>query len=134
MKKMKPLLFATLLGATLGMSHLSAYAQTPPSPTSATKPAYYVAEFQVTDPESIKPYSAQVESTFKPYSGRYVVRGGILDVKEGFGAQGRLVMIKFDSLTQAQDWYNSPAYQAIIPIRHRSGNTRAYIVEGLEEK
>ena len=132
MKKMKPLLFATLLGATLGMSHLSAYAQT--STPAATKPAYYVAEFQVTDPESIKPYSAQVESTFKPYSGRYVVRGGVLDVKEGFGAQGRLVMIKFDSLTQAQDWYNSPAYQAIIPIRHRSGNTRGYIVEGLEEK
>ncbi|HHZ8846567.1 TPA: DUF1330 domain-containing protein [Enterobacter cloacae] len=41
------------------------------------------------------------------------------DVKEGFGAQGRLVVIKFDSLKNAQDWYNSAAYQKIIPIRQQ---------------
>jgi uncharacterized protein (DUF1330 family) len=127
MKNMKPVCLAVLLGATIGTSHLEAHAQA----GSANRPAYYVAEFQATDPNGIKPYSAQVESTFKPFSGRYVVRGGELDVKEGFGAQGRPVVIKFDSTVQAQAWYNSPAYQAIIPIRHRSGNTRAYIVEGL---
>lgn len=88
----------------------------------------------MTDPEGIKPYSAQVESTFKPYSGRYIVRGGVMDVKEGFGAQGRLIVIQFDSLSQANAWYHSPEYQALIPIRHRSGNTRTYIVEGLEDK
>jgi uncharacterized protein (DUF1330 family) len=126
----KTISLAALLGLTIGLGHLSVMAQTP----SATKPAYYVAEFQATDPEGIKPYSAQVESTFKPFSGRYVVRGGELDVKDGFGAQGRLVMIKFDSLAQARAWYNSTAYQAIIPIRHRSGNTRAYIVEGVAEQ
>jgi len=97
----------------------------------AVTPAYYVAEFQPTDQEAIKPYSAQVESTFRPYGGRFIVRGGQLNIKEGFGAQGRLVIIKFDSLKQAQDWYNSPEYQNIIPIRHRSGNSRTYIVEGL---
>lgn len=100
---------------------------------AAARPAYYVAEFQPTDREGIKPYSAQVESTFKPYGGRFIVRGGEPDVKEGFGAQGRLVVIKFDSLKQAQDWFASPAYQKIIPIRQKSGNTRSYIVEGLPE-
>lgn len=94
----------------------------------ATAPAYYVAEFQPTDRQGIKPYSEQVESTFKPYSGRFIVRSGDLDVKEGFGAQGRLVIIKFDSLKQAQAWYNPPGYQKIIPIRHRSGNSRTYLV------
>lgn len=100
---------------------------------SGIRPAYYVAEFEATDRDGMQPYSAQVENTFKPYSGRYIVRGGQADVKEGFGAQGRLVMIKFDSLKQAQDWYNSNAYQQLIPIRHRSGNSRTYIVEGLPE-
>ncbi|MDW5510616.1 MULTISPECIES: DUF1330 domain-containing protein [Serratia] len=99
----------------------------------AVTPAYYVAEFQSTDREAIKPYSAQVESTFSPYGGRFIVRGGEPDIKEGFGAQGRLVIIKFDSLKRAQDWYNSPEYQNLIPIRHRSGNSRTYIVEGLPE-
>ena len=97
----------------------------------AATPAYYVAEFQATDQNAIKPYSAQVESTFRPYSGRFIVRGGELDIKEGFGAQGSLVIIEFDSLKQAKDWYNSPEYQKIIPIRHHAGNSRTYIVEGL---
>ncbi|UOO81069.1 DUF1330 domain-containing protein [Uruburuella testudinis] len=100
---------------------------------AAARPAYYVAEFQPAGNESIRPYSAAVENTFKPYGGRFIVRGGEADVKEGFGVQGRLVMIKFDSLAQAQAWYQSPAYQQIIPIRQRAGNSRTYIVEGLEE-
>lgn len=99
----------------------------------ADTPAYYVAEFQPTDRDGIKPYSAQVESTFRPYGGRFIIRGGDPEIKEGFGAQGRLVMIRFSSLKQAQAWYNSPEYQKIIPIRHRSGNSRTYIVEGLPE-
>jgi len=88
----------------------------------AVTPAYYVAEFQPTDREAIKPV---------PYGGRFIVRGGEPDIKEGFGAQGRLVIIEFDSLKRAQDWYNSAEYQKIIPIRHRAGNSRTYIVEGL---
>ncbi|QSX32111.1 DUF1330 domain-containing protein [Shewanella avicenniae] len=101
------------------------------SSAQAVTPAYYVAEFQPTDRETMKPYSEQVESTFKPFGGTFIVRGGEPDVKEGFGAQGKLVIIKFDSLKNAQDWYNSPEYQQLIPIRHRSGNSRTYIVEGL---
>lgn len=134
MKKNKSFLFAALFSTTLVMGNMPALAQTPTdsaSVSSSLRPAYFVAEFQLTDPESIKPYSAKVESTFKPYSGRFIVRGGDMDVKEGFGAQGRLIVIQFDSLAQANAWYNSPEYQAIIPIRHRSGNTRTYIVEGL---
>jgi Domain of unknown function (DUF1330) len=32
-------------------------------------PAYYVADFEVADREAIKPYSANVEATFKPFGG-----------------------------------------------------------------
>lgn len=125
----KSIWFAALLGVILGMGQPSAHAQTPAA--EATRPAYYVAEFQATGPGSIKAYSERVESTFKPYSGRFIVRGGVLDVEEGFGAQGKLVIIKFDSLSQANAWYHSTAYQALIPIRHQAGNTRTYMVEGL---
>lgn len=128
LKKTKTLLLAALFAATVDLGHFSAYAQT--LTAAVARPAYFIAEFQLTDPDAIKPYSANVEATFKPYSGRFVIRGGFMDVKEGFGAQGHLIMIQFDSLAQANAWYNSPEYQALIPIRHRSGNTRTYIVEG----
>ncbi|WP_369936957.1 DUF1330 domain-containing protein [Xanthomonas tesorieronis] len=121
---------AVLVSSSFGIR--AAQAQSPAADAKPS-PAYYVAEFEATDVEGIKPYSARVAGTFKPYGGRFIVRGAVPGVKEGFGAQGRLVVIKFDSLAQAQAWYDSPAYQAIIPIRHRSGNSRTYIVEGMPE-
>ncbi|WP_210202935.1 DUF1330 domain-containing protein [Rhizobium anhuiense] len=94
-------------------------------------PAYYIAEFEVTDREGLKPYAEQVDATFKPYSGRYIVRGGTTDRLEGNPPINRMVVIAFDSLEQARAWYNSPEYAKIRPIRQRSGHTNSYIVEGM---
>ena len=41
---------------------------------STPAPAYYVADFELSDGEAIKPYSADVESTFKPFGGRFIVK------------------------------------------------------------
>jgi uncharacterized protein (DUF1330 family) len=94
-------------------------------------PAFYISEFELTDPEGIKPYSARVESTFKPFGGRYIVRGGKIAPLEGDPPKGRIVVIAFDSMENAQAWYDSPAYREIRPIRHKSAKSRVYIVEGM---
>lgn len=96
---------------------------------AGTAPAYYISEFELTDAEGIKPYSAAVESTFTPFGGRYAVRGGQRVPLEGAPPQ-RIVMIAFPSLAQAQAWYDSPAYRALRAIRHRSATSRVFIVEG----
>jgi uncharacterized protein (DUF1330 family) len=128
LKKALPILLA-LSGVTLSLGSLPVLAQT----SSAARSAYVVAEFQLTDPERIKPYREQAASTLKPYGGRFIARGGGVETKEGSEVTGRIILIKFDSMAQAKAWYHSPAYQAIAPIRQRSGNTRVYIVEGLDE-
>lgn len=97
----------------------------------ATPPAYYVAEFEITDPEGIKPYSAQVESTFKPYGGHFIVRGGKTISLEGEAPQRRRVVIEFASLEKAQAWYNSAEYTELKKIRQRSAKTDVYLIEGL---
>lgn len=99
-------------------------------PTHSKTPAYYIAEFELADPEGIKPYREQVDATFKPYSGRYIVRAAGVNRLEGNPPSHRLVIIKFDSIEQARAWYNSPEYAKIRPFRQRSGHTNAYIVEG----
>ena len=114
---------ACLLAALV--SFQAAQAQSPPA-----KPAFYVSEFEVTDPDGIRPYSAAVDATFAPFGGRYVVRGGQVKSLEG-EATKRIVMIAFPSLEQAQAWYDSPAYRAIRPIRHKSSKSKVFIVEGL---
>ena len=39
------------------------------------KPAYVIAEVQVTDPAAFQAYAAKGPATLTPYHGRYIVRG-----------------------------------------------------------
>lgn len=132
--KLKRALLSTAIATVilvLGASALQAQTSTSrPQPTHGKPPAYYIAEFELTDPEGIKPYREQVDATFKPYSGRYIVRAAGVSRLEGNPPSHRLVIIEFDSLEQARAWYNSPEYAKIRPFRQRSGHTNAYIVEG----
>ena len=127
MKAKTVAILAAVASLAIGVFGVAAiHAQTPTQPM---RPAFYIAAFEVTDSEGIRPYSQQVEGTFMPFSGRYVARGGKTVSLEG-EAPKRIVMIAFDSMEQAQAWYNSPAYRAIRPIRHKSATSRVYIVEG----
>lgn len=102
------------------------------APSLGKPGAYYISEFEVTDPDGIRPYSAAVESTFVPFGGRYVVRGGRIASREGEPAK-RVIMITFPSMERAQAWYDSEAYRAIRPIRHKSAKSRVFILEALPD-
>lgn len=95
--------------------------------------AYYISEYEILDREKMKPYSQKVESTFKPFTGRYIVRGGSISSLEGKGFKGGVVIIEFDSLELANAWYKSTEYNKIKPIRHSATKSRVYIIEGLKE-
>ncbi len=127
MKSKRSLLFVLLTAAVIG--GLPARALHAQAASGAKPPAYYVSEFELTDPEGIRPYSAAVESTFTPFGGRYVVRGGKVASLEGEPTR-RLIMIAFPSMEQAQAWYDSPRYRELMPIRHRSAKSRVFIMEG----
>jgi uncharacterized protein (DUF1330 family) len=107
-------------------------AQLAAKPPAASLPhAYYIAEFEPTVPDAIKPYSAQVASTFEPFGGRFIVRGGQAAYLEGAPSKGRIVIIEFDSMAKAQAWYASPAYSALREIRYKAGISRTFILEGI---
>ena len=121
-----PVVFTGLAAFAPGVTTLNAQ-----SPSATNRPAFYIAEFELTDPEGIRPYSAQVASTFEPFGGRFIVRGGEALGLEGDKPRGRFVVIAFDTMERAQAWYNSAAYQELRPIRQKSGNSRTFIVEGI---
>ena len=89
--------------------------------------AYVVANVEVNDPEGYREYTQQVPGTLEPYGGRFVVRGGDLQVCEG-SPLPRLVVIEFPSAEQASAWYNSPEYQAIISIRHQNASCNFLVI------
>lgn len=96
-------------------------------------PAYIVASVQVTDPDGYSEYSAQVPATLEPFGGRFAVRGGELEVLEGGEwFTPRLVVLEFPSRDQARAWYESDAYQRILPVRQRNSTGRLVLAEGYD--
>jgi len=83
----------------------------------------------VTDPAKFKEYSDKTPGTMAPFNGRYIIRGGKNLSVEG-DAPKRFVVVQFDSFEKAKAWEDSPAYEAIKPIRHASAKSRVFIVEG----
>jgi len=120
------IVLALIGGIAVGITGITAiHAQQPKVP-----PAYVIAELDVTDPTTFQKYAEQVPGTLAPFNGHFLVRGGKIRAVEG-DAPKRLVVIAFDSAEKARGWEDSPAYEAIKPIRHSSAKSRVVIVEGV---
>ncbi|GLR91780.1 DUF1330 domain-containing protein [Bradyrhizobium iriomotense] len=92
--------------------------------------AFLVAIESIHDMETFsKEYGPKVPATLQPYGGRFLVRGGMLTNLEG-EAPGRFVIIEFDSLQNALNWYQSPEYQKLIPLRQKASRSTLFIAEG----
>ncbi len=92
---------------------------------------YVIAKVAVTNPTAYEAYRNQVSATIEAHGGRFLVRGGAAEVKEGGWSAPRLVVIEFASLDAARAWYASPAYQAILPLRQANSTGDVVIVAGV---
>jgi uncharacterized protein (DUF1330 family) len=93
------------------------------------KPAYVIAEVEVTDPAAFADYVAKAVPTLGPNGAQFLARSKAHS-KEGTAPIGEIVMLKFESLEAAEKWYASGAYRECIPLRQRAANTRLFIIEG----
>lgn len=94
-------------------------------------PAYAVAYLRDVDFGSdIIEYLQRIDATLAEYGGRFLIHGGDLTAVEGEWG-GDLVVIAFPDRVTAQQWYRSPGYQAILPLRTRNSFSMAAIVDGV---
>jgi uncharacterized protein (DUF1330 family) len=75
-------------------------------------------------------YLERIQATLDPFEGRFLVHGPQVDVIEGEWP-GSIVVIEFPSADLARQWYESPAYQEILPLRTRHIEGSAILVEGV---
>ena len=94
--------------------------------------AYLIANVDVKDVDAYAPYRDRARPIVEKYGGRYIVRGGEVDVLEGVPQINRLVILEFPDRTAANAFYNSQEYQEIVPIRIGSTDSRLFIVEGFD--
>jgi uncharacterized protein (DUF1330 family) len=95
-------------------------------------PAYAVAHLRDPRPHpDIVEYLERIQATLDPFSGRFLVHGPRVEVREGTWP-GTIVVIEFPGVAEARDWYESAPYQEILPLRTRHIDGDAIIVEGVE--
>jgi len=96
----------------------------------STQPAYVAAEVAVHDADTFaRDYASKVAGTVQSYGGRFLTSGK-LTALEGNVPQ-RFVIIAFDSVEKARDWYGSPAYQQLLETRKKTAASTLFIAEGL---
>ena len=93
--------------------------------------AYVIAEIEVTDAAAYEEYRKRVPATIEQYGGKYLVRGGATETKEGGWAPARLAVLEFPSMAQARRWYDSPEYTPARAIRQRASKSKLIFAEGL---
>jgi uncharacterized protein (DUF1330 family) len=91
--------------------------------------AYVIGDIEVTDPAAFREYRNRVGATVEQYGGRFVVRGGRVNPKEGDWEPHLLVMLEFPTLEQAERWYNSSEYKPLIALRENAARTQLLIAE-----
>jgi len=104
---------------------------TPPQP--AALKGYWIVHADVTDPEGYKPYTVADMPVFGRFGGRFLVRGGRHEIKEGH-ARSRTVVIEFPSYEVALECYRSPDYQAAAKLRAGKAEFDLVVIEGFDGK
>jgi uncharacterized protein (DUF1330 family) len=61
-------------------------------------------------------YLEEVEATFTPYNGKWLVLDAPVEVQEG-SWPGSVVLMEFPDMESAKQWYNSSEYQNIVHLR-----------------
>ncbi len=94
--------------------------------------AYLIAHIQINDAAGFDAYRNVMPGVIKKFGGRYLVRGGGVEVLEGDWVIPRLVVIAFDSHARAKAFYDSPEYQEILPLRLAASTGCVVIVDGVD--
>lgn len=92
--------------------------------------AYALVNVEITDTVGFADYRKQVPATIEAFGGRYLTRGGAMEVLEGEWMPHRLVILEFPDAATIKAWYCSPEYQRLLEIRKRTATADFVIIEG----
>jgi uncharacterized protein (DUF1330 family) len=73
---------------------------------------------------------SRAPATIARYGGRYLARGGAIDVIEGNWSPLAIVLVEFPDRDAAARWYASPEYAEALRIRGSKLHRNMIVVEG----
>ena len=94
--------------------------------------AYVIANVVALDPSTYPGRGPEAAETIRRHGGRYLVRNGPAELREGNCRLGRLIVIEFDTLEDARRWYDSSDYAPIKAERMANATSQVVIVQGMD--
>ena len=79
--------------------------------------AYGIGHITVKDADKWAEYREKIVPTLEPWNATLIFRGNKVRVLGGEHKHTDTVVIQFPDLDSLNGWYDSAAYQAIIPLR-----------------
>lgn len=84
--------------------------------------SYLIVHATVKDPDKLKQYGAAASEIVRAHGGEFVTRAQVTDVLVGSHDHKVCVLIKFPDGAALKAWYNSPDYQALVPLRDKAAD------------
>jgi uncharacterized protein (DUF1330 family) len=97
-------------------------------------PAYVVVHIDIHDPARYDVYKGLAPASIRQYGGRYLTRGGAVEVLEGGWVPKRLVILEFPDLARAKEWWASPEYADAKALRHATATSTMVVLEGIDRQ
>jgi len=91
---------------------------------------YLVAHIRVHDKEGFEKFKEMSGPAISEYGGKVLVRNPSPDVREG-GDSGVAIVIEFESIESARNFYESSEYTAAKAVRELAADTDLILVEGM---
>lgn len=92
---------------------------------------YWIGRVDVHNLDGYKQYVAENGPVFHKYGGRFLVRGGTFESKEG-SSRSRNVVIEFKDYETALACYNSPEYTRLVAMRSPHSEGDIVVIEGYD--
>lgn len=89
--------------------------------------AIITVDLTPTDKDKLKSYSALAADTLIPFGGKFIAKGPIT-VLHGDTTFSTKVIIQFPDQENAKNWYESEAYQTLIPNRDKGMKSQFHLI------
>ncbi len=94
--------------------------------------AYVLSFVTPINTEQFEAYREIAKKSMEVYGGRYVVRGGDIEVAEGSWPEGQaVVMMEFQDMDTLHTWYESPEYAPAREISKAALHRQLLFIEGV---
>jgi uncharacterized protein (DUF1330 family) len=94
-------------------------------------PAYIIVDVTILNKDEYEGYKKLTPGSLGAYGGKFIVRGGSTECLEGDWQPERIVVLEFENIARAKEWWSSAEYAPAKKIRQLNAKTKMIVVEGV---